>query len=41
MELVDFSNVVSREVGLDAGVINQTLDQLEGFGDDVRVVIEP
>ena len=38
---LDFSNVVSREVGLDAAVINQTLDRLEGFCDDLRVVIEP
>ncbi len=38
---LNFSNVVSRSVGLDAAVINQTLDQLEGFGADVRVVIEP
>ncbi len=35
---LDFLDVVSRAVGLDAAVISQTLDQLEGFGDDVRVV---
>ncbi|MCL4789152.1 MAG: zinc-binding dehydrogenase [Verrucomicrobia bacterium] len=38
---LDLSNVVSRTVGLDAVAINQTLDQLEGFGDSVRVVVEP
>lgn len=38
---LDFSNVVSRTVGLDAAAINGTLDRLERFGDDVRVVVEP
>lgn len=38
---LDLSNVVSRTVGLDAVAINQTLDQLEGFGDSVRVAVEP
>ena len=38
---LDLSNVVTRAVPLNASEINQTLDQLEGFGDDVRVVIEP
>ena len=40
-QTLDFSGVVTRTVPLNADVINQTLDRLEGFGEDVRVVIEP
>ena len=36
-----FANVVTRTVPLDAAAINDTLDRLEKFGEDVRVVIEP
>jgi propanol-preferring alcohol dehydrogenase len=36
---LDLSNAVTRSVLLDAAVINQTLDQLEQFGNEVRVVI--
>ena len=38
---LDLSNVVTRSVPLAAKAINDTLDALESFGDDVRVVIEP
>lgn len=38
---LDLSNVVTRSVPLTAKAINDTLDRLENFGDDVRVVIEP
>lgn len=37
---LDFTKVITRTIPLDATVINATLDQLEKFGDDVRVVIE-
>jgi 2-desacetyl-2-hydroxyethyl bacteriochlorophyllide A dehydrogenase len=37
----DLSNVVTRTVPLDAAAINDTLDRLEKFGDDVRTVIVP
>ena len=35
-----FSGVITRTVPLDAAAINTTLDRLEQFSDDVRVVIE-
>ncbi len=35
------SSVVTRTVPLEAGAINQALDNLERFGDDVRTVIIP
>lgn len=38
---LDLSGVVTRRVPLDAQAINDTLDRLEKFGDDVRVVVEP
>ncbi len=38
---LDLSRVITQTVPLDAGVINGVLDQLEKFGDAVRVVIEP
>ena len=38
---LDLSNVVTRSVPLTAPAINDTLDQLEKFGNDVRVVVEP
>jgi 2-desacetyl-2-hydroxyethyl bacteriochlorophyllide A dehydrogenase len=37
---LDLSNIVTRSVSLAAKAINDTLDSLENFGDDVRVVIE-
>ena len=37
---LNFANVVTRTVPLDAAAINDTLDRLEKFGEDVRVVIE-
>ena len=38
---LDLSRVVSRTIALEAGEINETLDGLERFGNDLRVVIEP
>ncbi len=36
---LDLSGVVSGTVSLDAGAINETMDRLERFGGDVRIVI--
>jgi len=38
---LDLANVISRTVPLDATAINDTLDRLEKFSDDVRTVIVP
>ncbi len=38
---LDFSEVVTRNIPLEAGAINQALDGLESFGEDVRVIITP
>lgn len=38
---LDLSSVVTKTVPLEASAINMVLDQLESFGDDVRVVITP
>ena len=38
---VDLSGVVTRTVPLEASAINAVLNQLEGFGEEVRVVITP
>ncbi len=38
---LDLSNVVSRTIPLEAGAINQALDDLERFGEGVRTVIVP
>jgi D-arabinose 1-dehydrogenase-like Zn-dependent alcohol dehydrogenase len=38
---LNLSNVVTRTVPLDEKAINNVLDQLEQFGEDVRVVITP
>jgi 2-desacetyl-2-hydroxyethyl bacteriochlorophyllide A dehydrogenase len=38
---LNLSNIVTRTIPLDADAINQTLDGLEKFGDDGRVVIKP
>jgi propanol-preferring alcohol dehydrogenase len=38
---LDLSKVVSRTLPLAADAINQTLDDLERFGDEVRTVITP
>jgi 2-desacetyl-2-hydroxyethyl bacteriochlorophyllide A dehydrogenase len=38
---LDLSSVVTKTVPLEASAINVVLDQLESFGDDVRVVITP
>jgi 2-desacetyl-2-hydroxyethyl bacteriochlorophyllide A dehydrogenase len=39
--VLDLSNIVTRTVSLEAGAINQTLDDLERFGEGVRTVIVP
>jgi len=39
--MLDLSEVITRTVGLEAGVINETLDALERFGGGVRTVITP
>jgi 2-desacetyl-2-hydroxyethyl bacteriochlorophyllide A dehydrogenase len=38
---LNLSDVVTHTVPLDAGAINDTLDRLEKFGDQIRVVITP
>ncbi len=38
---LDLSAVVTRSVPLDAQAVNEALDRLESFGEDIRVVIEP
>lgn len=38
---LDLSHGVIRTIPLEAAVVNDTLDSLENFGDDVRVVITP
>ncbi len=38
---LNFANVVTRTVPLDAAAINDTLDRLENFGEDLRVVVQP
>ena len=38
---LDLSDVVTDTVPLDADVINETMDRIERFGGDVRVVITP
>jgi propanol-preferring alcohol dehydrogenase len=38
---LDFSGVVSATIPLDADAINETMDRLARFGEDVRVVIKP
>ncbi|MBN1811179.1 MAG: zinc-binding dehydrogenase [Anaerolineae bacterium] len=38
---LDLSDVITETVDLDAGAINDALDQLDEFGDKVRVVIAP
>lgn len=36
-----FTNVITRTIPLEAQVINETLDRLENFAEDLRVVIHP
>jgi len=38
---LNLSSAITRVIGLDAGAVNQALDQLEQFGDEVRTVIVP
>jgi 2-desacetyl-2-hydroxyethyl bacteriochlorophyllide A dehydrogenase len=38
---LDFSHILTRTIPLEANAVNAVLDNLEQFGDDVRVVIEP
>jgi len=38
---LDLSQVISRTIPLEAGAVNAALDQLNSFGEEVRVVITP
>jgi len=38
---LNLSSLVTRTIPLDADAVNQTLDRLEHFGDDVRTVLVP
>jgi propanol-preferring alcohol dehydrogenase len=38
---LDLAHGIIRTIPLEAGVINATLDGLERFSDDVRVVVTP
>jgi Zn-dependent alcohol dehydrogenase len=38
---LDLTSVVTRALPLDAGAINEVMDRLEAFGDEVRAVITP
>ena len=38
---LDLTPVITRTVSLDAQAINDTLDHLEAFGSDARVVVTP
>ena len=40
-KVLDLSNVVTHTVPLEAGAINQALDELERYGDSVRTVVMP
>ncbi len=40
-KVLDLSNVVTQSVPLEAGAINQALDELERYGDAVRTVVVP
>lgn len=37
---LDLGQAITRRVALDEGLVNEAMDRLEGFGDDIRVVIE-
>jgi len=39
--VLDLSGVVTGTLPLDADAVNEVMDRLEGFSDDVRVVITP
>ena len=41
MGKIDLSQVITRSIPLDANEINAALDNLDGFGEGVRVVIKP
>jgi Zn-dependent alcohol dehydrogenase len=38
---LDVDGLITRTVPLDVDAVNAALDDLEGFGDDVRTVIVP
>lgn len=38
---LNLTHVITRKVALDAGVVNQVLDELDRYGDQVRTVIVP
>ena len=37
--ILDLDGVITRTVPLDAGRVNEALDRLEAFGDEIRTVI--
>jgi len=39
--VLDLTDAITRRVPLEAEEVNAAMDRLEGFGDDIRVVIEP
>lgn len=39
--LLDLTDAITRRVPFEAEEVNAAMDRLEGFGDDIRVVIEP
>jgi propanol-preferring alcohol dehydrogenase len=38
---LNLANVVTRVVPLDGAAVNDTLDRMESFGEDLRVVVQP
>ena len=38
---LDLSHAVTRTIPLEANAVNETLDRMEKFGDDLRVIIKP
>jgi propanol-preferring alcohol dehydrogenase len=38
---LDLSHLVTRRIPLEAQVVNQALDSLDGYNEDIRIVIEP
>ena len=38
---LDLSHGIIRTVALEAAAVNDALDSLENFGDDIRIVIKP
>jgi hypothetical protein len=38
---LDLSRVITRQIPLDAAIIDRVLDELDGYGNHVRTVIIP